>query len=140
MTASLTGNQNRAATAMSVMRMFAGGISWATPPLSSRVFGLGKLPPDASVGLVTRLFGVRDLVLGAALQHPEPAIRKAVLQAGLVCDAADVTASLIALRAGAPKTMLMGVTAGAGLFLVLGAIALRGDAPSGNSTTVGQPN
>lgn len=124
MTGISTSSQNRAATAMSAMRMFAGGISWAAPPLSSRLFGLGKLPTDASVGLVTRLFGVRDLVLGAALRHPEPAVRKAVLQAGLVCDAADVTASLIALRAGAPKTTLMGVTAGAGLFLALGAVAL----------------
>ncbi|WP_156772668.1 hypothetical protein [Mycobacterium paragordonae] len=121
----MTSNQHPAATAMSAMRMFAGGISWATPSLSSRLFGLGRLPDDANAGLVTRLFGVRDLVLGAALHHPEPAVQKAVLQAGLVCDAADVAASLIALRAGAPKTMLMGVTAGAGLFLALGAIAAR---------------
>ncbi|OBK62829.1 hypothetical protein A5656_10150 [Mycobacterium gordonae] len=125
MTALMTSNQHPAATAMSAMRMFAGGISWATPSLSSRLFGLGRLPDDANAGLVTRLFGVRDLVLGAALHHPEPAVQKAVLQAGLVCDAADVAASLIALRAGAPKTMLMGVTAGAGLFLALGAIAAR---------------
>jgi hypothetical protein len=125
MTASMTSNQHPAATAMSAMRMFAGGISWATPSLSSRLFGLGRLPDDANAGLVTRLFGVRDLVLGAALHHPEPAVQKAVLQAGLVCDAADVAASLIALRAGAPKTMLMGVTAGAALFLALGAIAAR---------------
>lgn len=125
MTASMTSNQHPAASALSAMRMFAGGISWATPSLSSRLFGLGRLPDDANAGLVTRLFGVRDLVLGAALHHPEPAVQKAVLQAGLVCDAADVAASLIALRAGAPKTMLMGVTAGAGLFLALGAIAAR---------------
>lgn len=130
MTASI--NQHPAATTMSVIRMSAGGISWAAPGLSSRVFGLGKLPDDASVGLVTRLFGVRDLVLGAALHYPEPAVQKAVLQAGLVCDAADVAASLIALRAGAPKTTLLGATAGAGLFLVLGAFALRVSGPSGN--------
>lgn len=125
MTAPTMINQHSAATAMSVMRMFAGGISWAAPQLSSRAFGLGKLPTGATVGLVTRLFGVRDLVLGAALHHPEPAVRKTVLQAGLVCDAADVVASVIAVRAGAPKTTLMGVTAGAGLFLALGAIAMR---------------
>lgn len=125
MTATMTSNQHPAASAMSAMRMFAGGISWAAPSLSSRLFGLGRLPDDANAGLVTRLFGVRDLVLGAALHHPEPAVQKAVLQAGLVCDAADVAASLIALRAGAPKTMLMGVTAGAGLFLALGAVAAR---------------
>ncbi|RUP06941.1 MAG: hypothetical protein EKK34_02405 [Mycobacterium sp.] len=126
MTASLNKTQHPAATTMSAIRMFAGGISWAAPAVSSRLFGLGKLPEGASVGLVTRLFGVRDLVLGAALHYPEPAVHKAALQAGLVCDAADVAASLIALRAGAPKTTLLGATAGAGLFLVLGAMALKG--------------
>jgi hypothetical protein len=38
---------------------------------------------------------------------------------------ADVVASLIALRAGAPKTVLLGATAGAGLFVVLGLTALN---------------
>lgn len=132
MTAIMTSNQHPAAAAMSVIRMFAGGISWASTALSSRVFGLGKLPEGASVGLVTRLFGVRDLVLGAALHYPEPAVHKAALQAGLVCDAADVAASLIALRAGAPKTTLLGASAGAGLFVALGAIALRAAPPSAN--------
>ena len=94
-----------AATVMSVIRMFAGGFTWASPALSSRLFGLGP-------------------VLGAALHHPDSSVRKAVLQAGIVCDSADVVASLIAVRAGAPKTTLLGATAGAGLFVALGLTAV----------------
>jgi len=120
-----TTEKHPAAAVMSVIRMFAGGFSWASPTLSSRLFGLGKMAPDGSTGLVARLFGIRDFVLGAAVHHPDPSVRKAVLQAGVVCDSADVVASLIALRAGAPKTVLLGATAGAGLFVVLGLTALN---------------
>lgn len=114
-----------AAAVMSAVRMFAGGISWASPAVSSQMFGLGRIAPGGSPALVARLFGIRDLVLGAGVHHPEPAVRKAVLQAGLACDAADVVASLIAVRAGAPKTTLLGATAGAALFVGLGLTALN---------------
>ena len=120
-----TTQKHPGASVMSVIRMFAGAISWASPALSSRVFGLGKIAPGGSPGLVARLFGIRDFVLGAAVHHPDPTVRKAVLQAGIVCDSADVVASLIAVRAGAPKATLLGATAGAGLFVVLGAAALN---------------
>jgi len=114
-----------AATVMSVIRMFAGGFTWASPAISSRLFGLGAIAPGGSPGLVARLFGIRDFVLGAAVRHPDPSVRKAVLQAGVVCDSADVVASLIAVRAGAPKTALLGATAGAGLFVAIGLTALN---------------
>ena len=45
----------------------------------------------------------RDLTLGAGIHHPDPAV-----------------------RAGAPKTSLLGVAAGAGLFVALGLTALSG--------------
>jgi hypothetical protein len=120
-----TAEKNTATTFMSVVRMFAGGITWASPAISSRLFGLGAIAPGGSPGLVARLFGIRDFVLGAAVHHPDPSVRKAVLQAGIVCDSADVVASLIAVRAGAPKTALLGATAGAGLFAAIGIVALK---------------
>ena len=125
MSSPTTTGKHPAEIAMSVIRMFAGGFTWASPALSSRLFGLGRIAPGGSPGLVARLFGIRDLVLGAAVHHPEAGVRKAVLQAGLVCDSADVVASLIAVRAGAPKTTLLGATAGAALFVGLGLAALN---------------
>lgn len=74
---------------------------------------------------MARIFGVRDFGLGAVVHHPDPSVRKAVLQAGIVCDSADVVASLIAVRAGAPRTALLGATAGAGLFAALGLATLN---------------
>jgi len=64
-------------------------------------------------------------MLGAGIHHRNPAVRTSALQAGLVCDAADVVASVLAVRRGAPKTTLLGVTAGAALFIGLGVDALR---------------
>lgn len=72
-----------------------------------------------------RLFGIRDLVLGAAVNHPDPTVRKAALQAGVICDSFDVVASLLALRAGAPKAVLVTATAGAAAFVAIGATALN---------------
>lgn len=121
----MTTDKHPAVLAMSVVRMFAGGISWASPSLSWRVFGLGTTPPDASSGLVGRLFGIRDAVLAAGVHHPDPAVKKAVLQAGLICDSFDVVASLIGVRNGAPKATLLTATAGAAAFVAIGAAALR---------------
>ena len=120
-----TTQKHPAATVMSVVRMFAGGISWLSPKTSWRVFGLGTTAPDASTGLVGRLFGIRDFVLGAAVHHPDPTVRRAVLQAGVACDLADIASSLIAVRAGAPKMVLITATSGAAAFVAIGLTALR---------------
>jgi len=105
-------------------RIFAGGLSWASPKISSRVFLLGRSAPDGRSGLLARLFGIRDVALGLALQHPSKDVRRLALQAGLAIDSADVVASVLAARAGAPKSSLLGVAAGAALFVVLGIGAL----------------
>ncbi len=105
-------------------RIFAGALSWASPKLSSRVFLLGRSDPDGRTGLLARLFGVRDLALGLALQHPSADVRKLALQAGVAIDSADVVASILAVRAGAPKSSLLGAASGAALFVVLGLGAL----------------
>ena len=120
-----TADKHPAATVMSVGRMFAGGISWLSPRASWRVFGLGSTAPDASTGLIARLFGIRDFVLGAAVHHPDPTVRRAVLQAGVACDLVDIASSLIAVHAGAPKIVLLTATGGAAAFAAIGLTALR---------------
>ena len=110
---------------ISIGRIFAGALTWASPTLSSRVFVLGRSTPDGRAGLLARLFGVRDVALGLALQHPSADVRKVALQAGVAIDSADVLATVLAVRAGAPKSSLLGVAAGAALFvgLALGAMS-----------------
>ena len=104
---------------ISLGRIFAGALSWASPQLSSRVFLLGGSAPDGRASLLARLFGVRDLALGLALQHPSADVRKVALQAGVAIDSADVLATVLAVREGAPKSSLLGVAAGAAMFVAL---------------------
>lgn len=118
----------QAATALSSMRGAVGLASWLAPGAVWPAVGLGGMAGSPSAGVVTRLFGVRDLALGAAVRHPDPAVRRTALQAGVAIDAVDVVAGLVAARRGAPRASLLGVTAGAALFVGLGLRALQDDA------------
>jgi hypothetical protein len=104
----------------SALRAMVGLLSWVSPSTSWRVFGMGATGLDARSPLVTRLFGAREIALAAGLQSPNPAIRKAVLQTGLFIDGADIVASVIALRRGAPKWIWLTFVAGASTFVGLG--------------------
>ena len=112
------------AQVLGVLRTGVGALSWVSPAASWRTFGLGPIAGDASGGLVTRLFGSRDFVLGQMVLGPDPKVRRAGLQAGVAVDGIDVVASLIALRKGAPKVTIVTATAGAASFVALGLFAL----------------
>jgi len=112
------------AKALGVMRTGVGALSWVSPAASWRTFGLGPLAGDARGGLVTRLFGSRDLVLGQMVLCPDPEVRRAGLQAGVAVDSIDLVASLLALRKGAPKVTILTATGGAAAFMALGLFAL----------------
>ena len=114
-------------TTLSVLRSAVGVGAWVAPGLGGRLFGLGDANDDARAAAMTRLFGVRDLVLAQALRHPEPAVRREVLKANVVVDCIDVVAGLVAWRSGAPRSAVVGVTGGAAAFAALGALALRAE-------------
>jgi hypothetical protein len=109
-------------TTMAVTRIGAGALSWAQPETAMRSFGI-KGPSSA---YVSRLFGVRDIALGLGLMSRNPAVRKATLRLGMLCDAFDCAAGAIETKDGklttAGSAVLVG---GAAAFVVLGAIALR---------------
>ncbi len=107
-------------TMFSTLRALVGILSWVSPSASWKAFGVGAIGADARPPLITRLFGVRELALAAALQSPEPAVRKAGLRVGLVIDSADIVSSVIALRKGAPKWIWLTFVAGALTFIGLG--------------------
>ena len=115
------------AGALSVLRTAVGAGTWIHPGLSWRTFGFGPIPDDPRTVLISRMFGIRDLGLGLAVRHPSPPVRRAALQVGIALDVADVAASVIAVRRGAPATILLGVTAGAAFFVGLGLAALNQD-------------
>ena len=107
------------------IRVSIGASAWLAPRLAGRLFGLD---PEANPQLpyLGRLFGVRDVVLGAGAQASAGSSRRLWLQLGLACDAADAAAGLIAGRNGEiPKLTTVLVTAPALLGLALGAAALQ---------------
>jgi len=107
------------------LRAGVGIISWASPSLTGRIFGVGDIGDDPRAAVVTRLFGIRELTLAAAAAHPDPTIQRAALKAGVAVDAVDVVATLIAIRKGAPKVIALTFAAGAATFVALGAAGLR---------------
>lgn len=109
---------------LSTLRTVVGAGTWVSPAASWRTFGLGRMGDDPSAELIGRLFGVRDLVLARSIRHPAGDVRRAALRGGVLCDAIDVVASLIALRRGAPRASGVLVGGGAALFVALGLLAL----------------
>jgi hypothetical protein len=111
-----------------------------SPTLSARIF---RLSIDNDGIIITRLFGIRDLVLGAILLKAAPArwspsaltsdpighqaALKQVLQIGAIIDAVDVCSSTIGVADGSlvgPAVGLVG--GGAAFFCVLAWIGIRG--------------
>jgi hypothetical protein len=107
------------------VRAGIGAGAWVAPRLAGRLFGLDA---DANPQLpyVARLFGVRDLALGVGLQLSTGQSRRLWLRLGLLCDAADGVAGIVAGRKGEiPKLTTVLVTAPALLAIGLGVAALR---------------
>ena len=113
-----------ATATFAVLRSAVGIGTWVSPKASSRAFGLGVMDDTPVNVLVARLFAVRELLLGVGLKHPDPQVRRAALQAGLVADSVDIVSSLIALGKGAPKGTWAGAVLGASTFVALGVVAL----------------
>ena len=112
-------------TIMTALRTSIGAGAWITPRFAGRLFGLDA---DANPQLpyVGRLFGIRDVALAAGLQLSSGKSRQLWLQLGIVCDAADTVAGLLAGRGGeiSKKSTIL-VTAPALLGIGLGCVALR---------------
>ncbi len=114
-----------ATTTMAVTRIAIGSAAWLTPNLAGRLFGLDTAG-NPQAPLLARLFGVRDLVLGAGTLASEGEARRKWLLGALVCDAADAAAALLGNRAGylsGPVATLVALPAVAGV--ALGLISLR---------------
>lgn len=111
---------------LGLMRMFVGVFSWIAPRSSARSFGLGDVADDARAALVARLFGGRDLVLGAAVAFArDDASLATALRLGVVVDTVDVAATAIARRRGASRWAAAIVGGGAAVLAAMGAVVLR---------------
>lgn len=87
--------REKAVNAIAISRIAVGSGAWLTPNLSGRLFGLD---PEGNPQLpyVGRLFGARDVALGAGALRSPRKNKDAWLTAGLACDVADVAAGVLA--------------------------------------------
>lgn len=103
-------------TGLAVGRIALGTVSLVSPGLAAKLF---LLDPKANpqLGLMTRLFGSREIALGAITLATTGTARRALVQVGVAVDGADVLAGLAATVSGSvPKTtglLFSAVAAGA---------------------------
>ena len=83
------------ALGLAAARVAIGGVALAAPHLGTRLF---RLDPATSPQLpyMTRLFGSREIVLGAAVLLSRGKTRRNLVIAGIGVDAADFTAAWLA--------------------------------------------
>jgi hypothetical protein len=109
------------------LRLAVGTSAWATPNLAGKAFGLDADANPQSPYLA-RLFGIRDVALAIGALTTTGESRRRWLALGLLCDAADAAAGVLAGRGGyLPKLPTVLVTATALAAAGLGAAALAGD-------------
>src|SRR5205823_1971554 len=98
-------------SALAALRAAIGVGAYVAPNVTGRALGLDPAGnPQAS--FLGRLFGVRDLALGAGTLSSEGPARTRWVQLGVACDLADAGAAYLAARNGTIPTFA-GVLAGA---------------------------
>jgi hypothetical protein len=83
------------ALGLAAARIVIGGAALAAPDLGAKLF---RLDPEANPQLpyMTRLFGSREIVLGAATLLARGSTRRNLVLAGIAVDAADAAAAYLA--------------------------------------------
>lgn len=99
-------------TGLGVARILIGLVSLLSPALAGRLFLLDPAR-NPQMEYLSRLFGSREIALGAAALATSGATRKAVVATGVAVDAADAAASALAGRNGVigkvPAALLTGL-------------------------------
>ncbi|WP_019875824.1 hypothetical protein [Sporichthya polymorpha] len=109
------------AVASGAGRTLFGALALADPPTIAKLGDFQLDHPTAQ--FMTRLFGARDVVLGAMTILPST--RRFALTAGLLCDVLDAGSGLLLAREGASTRAKLGTIGGPIPFIVAGALALR---------------
>src|SRR5215212_1263904 len=108
-------------TAISASRVAVGVGAYLAPNLSGRLFGLD---PDGNpqASYLGRLFGARDVALGAGAIRSPKKQKDAWVAAGMACDMADVGAGALAgIRGTLPPSAAAMVTGTAAVFALANA-------------------
>jgi hypothetical protein len=90
-------------TTLPALRVAIGGGAWAAPGVTGKAFGFKNIGSNHEALYMARLFGVRDIALGAGALAAKGPSSRLWWQLGVVCDLADAAAGVISFRSGGPK-------------------------------------
>jgi hypothetical protein len=126
---------------ISVGRILAGSSALFAPQFAGQFFGIALMP---EANIVARLFGVRDVVIGAFLWSARNKVSRAiakvdgaritdarqdlkyVLWMGMLCDSVDICSCVVAVLAEGMEGKAIGwVGVGAAFFVAAAGVALR---------------
>lgn len=113
------------ALGLAAARMLIGGVAVASPDLGTRLF---RLDPAANPQLpyMTRLFGSREIALGAATLLARGTTRRNLVLAGIAVDAADAAAAYLAGESrSVDRTTMVALAAPAAAAVLAGVSGLR---------------
>lgn len=104
-------------TGLSLGRIALGVLSLLSPGLAAKLFLLDG-PANPQLPFMTRLFGAREVALGAATLAARGSAQRNLVVAGIAVDAADAATGVVGVRRGE-----VGKVAGGGLTAIaLGAV------------------
>src|SRR5215210_7895380 len=117
--------QDKAKDAVAISRIAVGAGAWLMPNLSGRMFGMDP-EGNPQLSYIGRLFGARDVALGAGVLRSPRKQKDAWVAAGMACDVADVGAGALAgIRGTLPPSSAAMVTATAAFFALTSAYLLQ---------------
>lgn len=114
------------ALGLAAARVVIGGIALAAPEQGARLF---RLDPTGNPQLpyLTRLFGGREIALGAAVLLARGSTRRNLVLAGVAVDVADAAAGYLAGEDGSVDRVTAAMLAGPAVAAVVAGLAgLRG--------------
>ena len=97
--------QNNLTKALPAVRLAIGLGAYALPELTGKIFGFDT--ENQETKYMARLFGIRDVILGAGVLASSGDARKLWWRLGIVADAGDAGAGYMGLKSGAPKRAMI---------------------------------
>lgn len=117
-------------TGLSLGRILIGIAALVSPSATARLFGVTPAA-NPQLGIFGRMFGAREIALGAVTLASKGALRRNLTVVGIAVDGADVASGALEVAGGGvPKLQggaLIGVAAGAVGAGVVALLAHRGD-------------
>lgn len=114
------------ALGLAAARLVIGGVALAAPDLGTRLFRLDSAA-NAQLPYMTRMFGSREIALGAATLLARGSVRRNLVIAGIGVDLADTAAAYLAGESGSvDRQTMVALAAPAAAAALAGLAGLRG--------------